>query len=331
MTHTTITRRGVLGAAAAAGALLGLPQGLRAQAAWPEKPVTLILGFPPGGGLDTYVRLLSPFLSEVLGQPVQVENRTGASGNIGTEYVVNADPDGYTILFSTASAMAAASHAFPDLAFDPIADLDHISLATESSYVLLASKELAANTWDEFVALAQSQPGGIVHACAGVGSVNHLIGELISIRSGIQLNTVQYKGGGPALTDLLANQAQVMTISVGQAEPYISSGQLKGLLVCAPTRAKPLPDVPASLEFGIKDLDRMTFWISASAPKGTPGPVLDAFQAALAKCYQNPDLVSRMQASGLTPVASSRADFAAKLAADHALYGEIFTAANIKV
>lgn len=193
----SITRRQFLGSAAAGAATFAMP-GLALARKWPTGPINLVLGFPAGGGLDAYVRLLSPFLSEKLGEQILVENRTGANGNIATENVIRAKPDGHTLLFSTASAMAAASYAFPDLSFNPIEDLNHITLATQSSYVLLGSKELKANTWPEFVELAKSEPGKLVHACAGVGSVNHLLGELLSIRAGIKLNTVQYKGGAPA-------------------------------------------------------------------------------------------------------------------------------------
>lgn len=326
----SVSRRDLLRGAALGAAWLAAPTILRAQD-WPSKPVKIVLGFPPGGGLDTYARLLAPFLSERLGQPVLVENRAGASGNIGTQYVVNARPDGYTVLFGTASAMAAASYSFPDLAFDPITDLDQISLLTDSSYVMLASQELPASTWEEFVALAKAEPGKIVHACPGVGSANHLLGELVSLRAGIELNTVQYKGGGPAMTDLLANQANVTFISVGQAEPYVASGRLKGLLNCAPERAALLPDVPASVEFGLTDVDRLMFWISASAPKGTPVDVLDGFQRAIVDCYQNPDLTARMAAAGLRPVGSTRAEFEARLNADHALVGQVIRDSNLKL
>lgn len=323
-----ITRRRLIGTGAAGAALLALPKITFARD-WPARPISIVLGFPPGGGLDSYVRLLSPFLEEQLGTAIQVENRAGANGNIATEHIVNARPDGYKILFSTCSAMAAASYAFPDLVFNPITDLDHITLATQSSYVLLVSKDLPANTWDEFVALAKADPGKLVHACVGVGSVNHLLGELLSMRAGIQLNTVMYKGGGPAITDLLANQAQLAFISVGQAEPYIKSGDLKAILNCAPERATQLPDVPASAEFGLTDVDQMSFWLSASAPKGTPPEVIQKVQQAIVECYKNTDLTDRMAVAGQTPVGSTPEEFVAKLNADHELYGRIIQDASL--
>jgi tripartite-type tricarboxylate transporter receptor subunit TctC len=322
---TEITRRGVLGAGIVAASLIAAPSALPAQE-WPSEPVTIVLGFPPGGGSDNYVRLLAPFLSEALGQPVSIENRPGANGNIATEYVINAEPDGYTMLFSTPSAMAAASYSFPDLAFDPIEDLKHVSLGTLSYYVLIASKDLPANTWEEFVALAKSKPGEIVHASVGIGSVNEYIVDLLALRAGIELNTVQYKGGGPAITDILANQAQIMTSSIGQSESFLSSGQVKGLLIAAPERAEQLPDNPSSAELGIEGVDQMAFWMGASVPKDTPDEIVDRLYDALAEAHRNPDLVQRMQAIGLTPVASTPAEYEARLRSDHELYGEVYEA-----
>lgn len=327
---TNITRRRLIGTAAAGAAMLAAP-GLAFAADWPKRPVTIVLGFPPGGGLDGFVRVLEPYLAEKLGTRVLIENRTGASGNIATQNVIGAKPDGYTILFSTCSAMAGAEFSTPDLAFDPIEDLSHITLATQSSYVLIASKDLPANSWQEFVALAKAEPGKLVHACVGVGSVNHLLGELLSMRAGIELNTVQYKGGGPAITDLLANQAQVAFISVGQAQSYIANGQLKALLDCAPKRSAQLPDAPASAEFDLKDVDRMSFWIGVSAPKETPPEIVQRIQKAIAECYQTPELTDRMAGMGLTPVGSTTADYVAKLRADHELYGSIVTESGMKI
>ncbi|MDW9782256.1 hypothetical protein GOB92_29630 [Sinorhizobium meliloti] len=145
----------------------------------------------------------------------------------------------------------------------------------------------------------------------------------------MKLNTVQYKGGAPAMTDLLANQAQLTFISVGQAEPYVKSGQLKAILNCAPARAKQLPDVAASTEFGIADVDQMSFWISASAPKNTPAEIVNRIQQAIVDCYKNKDLTDRMATAGLEPVGSTPAEFTAKLKADHDLYGRIIKAASL--
>jgi tripartite-type tricarboxylate transporter receptor subunit TctC len=321
-----VTRRRLLKAGAAAS-LIFAPSVVQAQS-WPARPLTIVIGFPPGGGSDNYVRLLAPFLSQTLGQQVLIENRVGANGNIATEYVIKAKPDGYTMLFSSASALAAAAYSFPDLKFDPIEDLKPVSLGTLSSYVLIANKDLPASTWPEFVTLAKAQPGKLVHACVGAGSVNEYIVDLLTLRADFKVNNVIYKGGGPAMTDLLANQAQFMTSSIGQSESFLKSGQVKGILIAAEKRAPQLPDIPASTEFGLTGVDQMAFWMGAAVPKETPDEIVDALYKAIAQAQRNPDLVSRMVASGLTPVAGTPAEFGARLRSDHALYGEVFKARN---
>lgn len=319
------TRRGLLLGASAAAGLLAAPSVLRA-ATWPTRPVTIVLGFPPGGGSDNYVRLLAPFLSEVLGQQVAVENRAGANGTIATRYVIGAKPDGHTVLFNTSSSMAAGPFTMTDLDFNPVEDLRHVSLGVQSHYVLIANKDLPANTWPELVALAKAQPGKLVHACVGTGSVNEFIVDQLCNLAGIQVNTVIYTGGGPAMTDILANQAQFMTSSIGQSVSYIGQGQVKPILIAAPARAPQLPDVPASAEYNLTGVDQMAFWMGASVPKDTPDAVVQALAEALHKAHQNPTLVEKLQAMGLTPVASTPAEFEARLRSDHALYGAVHKA-----
>lgn len=327
---SNLTRRSILKAGAIGAAMIAAPGTLRAES-WPARPVTFVLGSPPGGGLDTFARLLAPYLSKELGQPVQVENRTGASGNIATEYVVNAKPDGYTFLVGTASALSTASYAFKDLSFDPIEDLDHVSLLTESSYVVLVNKALPVKNWEEFVAYGKENPGKLIHACAGVGSANHLIGELLGLRAGFKFTTVQYRGGGPAITDLLADQANFAFISVGQSLPYISTGQLRGFLNCAPTRASELPDVPASAEFGLADVDKFLWWLSLSGPKGTPDEVQDIIYKAVVECFKNEDLTNRMKGGGFIPVGSTPAELNERVRADHALVGRVIEEAGLQL
>lgn len=320
-----MTRRGLLHGAVAATGLLAMPGVLRA-AAWPAKPLTIVLGFPPGGGSDNYVRVLAPFLSEVIGQQVLVENRPGANGTIATRYVKNAAPDGYTMLFNTSSSMAAGPYTMKDLDFNPIEDLKHVSLGVLSHYVLIANNDLPANSWPELVELAKAQPGKLVHACVGVGSVNEFIVDQLCLLAGIEVNTVIYPGGGPAMTDILANQAQLMTSSIGQAESFLAQKQVKGILIAAPERAPQLPDIPASAEYGLTGVDQMAFWMGASVPKGTPDNVIEALSKALHAAHQKPLLVEKLQTMGLTPVAGTPAEFEARLRADYALYGEVFAA-----
>ena len=321
-----ISRRRLLTASGAALGWLAMPSLARSQGAGLSQPLTIVLGFAPGGGADNYVRLLAPFLSEALGQPVVVENRPGANGTIATRYVKDSKPDGTTLLFNTSSSMAAGSYTMPDLDFDPIEDLRPVTLGVLSHYVLIGAPGLKANNWPEFVALAQSEPGKLVHACVGVGSVNEYIVDHLSQQAGIKVNNVIYPGGGPAMTDLLANQAQFMTSSISQSEGYIRQGQVKALMIAAPKRAPQLPDVPASTEFGLTGVDQMAFWMAASVAKSTPDEIVRLLSDGIAKAQASPDLMEKLGAMGLTPAAAGPADYEARLRADHALYGQVFEA-----
>jgi tripartite-type tricarboxylate transporter receptor subunit TctC len=311
------------------GALALVPSSVRAEA-YPAKPITIINASSAGGGLDSYTRLVATFLSKQLGQRIVVENRPGASGTLGVERLVKSKPDGYTIGFTTPSQIAAAPHAFA-IDYSPIKDLDHITMAAISDYLLIVGATFPANSWKEFVAYAKANPGKIVHACPGVATVNHVAGELLSLRAGIRLNTVQYKSGNPALADVLANQANMMIASVGVSEPYLKSGRVKAIMIMSKKRDPAVPDVPTSLELNLADVDAMSYWIGVHAPKGTPKDRQDAIRTALREVYKDKELLTRMETSGLKPVADSSEQFSARFAADYKLYGEVMAAANIKM
>ena len=329
MINERVSRRAILKAGLSVGALALFPSSVRAEA-YPVKPITIVLASSAGGGLDSFTRLIATFLSKQLGQRVVVENRPGASGTIGVERVVKAKPDGYTISFTTPSQIAAAPHAFP-IAYNPITDLEHITMAAISDYLLIVGANFPANNWKEFVAYAKANPGKIVHACPGVATVNHVAGELLSLRAGIQLNTVQYKSGAPALADVLANQANMMIASIGVSEPYLKSGRVKPIMIMSKKRDASVPDVPTSLELNLADVDAMSYWIGVHAPKDTPKDRMDAVRAALREVYKDKELVTRMEALGLKPIADTSEQFSARFAADYKLYGEVMAAAKIKM
>ncbi len=323
------TRRAFLGATAAVAALSQFPAPGLAQA-YPSRPIRLILGFPPGGGTDAFARMLAPVLSEKVGQPVVVENRTGANGNLATEFVAKAPEDGHTLLISTSSAIVAAPHAFKSMPVDTIKDLAHVTMCTESDFCILSNPGLPAKTFPEFVALAKASPGKLIHAAPGVGSVNQVGGELLAIRTGASFKTVQYRGSGPILTDMLADQVNMTIASVGLAEPYVTSGRRNALLVMSKTRSEQLPNTPCSGELGLKDLDQVTFWVGLHAPRKTPPAIVRKLQATVAEILAGDTLRPRMKTAGLKPVANSSTEFEARLVSDLALYGEIFRTANIQ-
>jgi tripartite-type tricarboxylate transporter receptor subunit TctC len=330
MHHSQNSRRRFLGLSAGMAAAFALPLPARAQA-YPSSPIRIIVGFPPGGGADAFARLLAPYLSEKMGQPIAVENKTGANGNVATEFVSKAKPDGYTLLLSTSSAVVAAPHAFPNMPVNTLRDITPISMAVESEFILITNPTFEAKNWNDFVAFAKKNPGKVVHASPGIGSANHIAGELLSLRTGIKMNTVHYRGSGPIMTDLLANQVNLTIASTGLAEPYITSGRVGALMVMGKQRLPQLPNIPTSAELGIKDLDQITFWLSLHGPKGTPRPIVDKVHESLVAAYKVDALREKIVATGQRPVASTPAAFTARIESDLKLYGEIFKAANIKI
>lgn len=325
----TINRRRFLAmGAGAAAALAAMPSFAQT---YPTRPIRVIVGFPPGGGADAFARLLAPYLESTLGQPIVVDTRSGANGRIATEYVAKQPPDGYTLLLSTSSATVVAPYAAPDMTVHPVRDLAPISLACESEFVLITNPSLEAKTFADFVALARKMPGKLVHGSPGVGSANHVAGELLQLRTGISLNTVHYRGSGPIMTDLLANRVNLTIASAGLAQPYIESNRVGSLMAMSNERLSTLPNIPTSVELGVKDLDRIKFWLSLQAPKGTPQPVIQKIHDALVAAYRIDALRERMSTAGLKPVANTPAQFAARMESELKLYGEIFKSANIKI
>lgn len=330
MLKSNQSRRQVLRQAAGMAAAAALPQVSRAQD-FPSGPIRIVVGFPPGGGADSYARLLAPYLSERLGQPVVIESKTGANGNLATDFVSKARPDGQTLLLSTSSAVVAAPHATPKMPAHPVRDLTPITMAVESEFVLITNPGLEAKNYADFVALAKKSPGSIAHASPGLGSANHIAGELLSLRTGIKMITAHYRGSGPIMIDLLANQVNLTIASVGLAEPYIKSGRVGALMVMGKQRLPQLPNLPTSAELGIKDLDQITFWLSLHAPKNTPRAIVNKVHEALVAVYKIDALRDKILASGQRPVASSPQAFSERIESDLNLYGEIFRGANIKI
>lgn len=324
------SRRAFLSASIAAGATFAFPSIGRAQS-FPSKPVRLILGVAPGGSTDALARLLATHLAEILGQPVVVENKSGANGNLATEAVAKSAPDGHTLLLSTGSQIVAAPHGGSKLPADPIKDLVHIAMVSEGDVVMVTNPALPSRTVEEFVAVAKRDPGKLIHATPGLGSTNHIGGELFAIRTGTSLKTVHYRGSGPIMTDLLANQVNMTIASVGTVEPHVKSGRLVALMMLSSQRSPLLPGVPCSAELKIKDLEQITFWTGLHAPKGTPDPVVRKLQKAFADVLARDAVRERMTATGIKPVGNSPEAFAARIDNDYRLYGEIFRTANIRI
>ena len=327
MQRQPLSRRRLL---AVGAGLLAAPAVARAQG-FPNRPIRLIVGFPPGGGADAFARLVGPYLTERLGRPIVVENRSGANGLLATEFVSKATPDGHTLLLSTSSAMVAAPLSTPNMPVNPIRDLTHISMATESEFVMLVAPGLPVRSFQEFLALAKREQGKLVHATPGIGSANHVAAELLSLREGVSLNTVHYRGSAPIFADLISNQVQMTIASVGLAEPFVKDGRARALLLFSKARTPQLPEVPTSAEAGLADIDQITLWFGLHGPKDMPMAIARQIREALVEAYRVEALKDRMAALALKQIADTSEAFTARMESDLRLYGEIFRTANIRI
>jgi tripartite-type tricarboxylate transporter receptor subunit TctC len=282
--------------------------------------------FAPGGGTDILARVIGQKLTESMGQQVVVDNRAGAGGNIGAELTAKAPRDGYTILMVSASYAVNAS-LYP-LAFDPIKDLAPITQVASVPFVLVAHPALPANNAKELIALARARPGSLNYASSGNGSAPHLAGELLTMSTNTQMVHVPYKGGAPALTDVLAGQVQLLFSTVIQGLPHIKAGKLKAIAIASLKRSPALPQVATLDESGVSGYD-VTNWFGVLAPGGTPAPILVKLNGEIVKHLQSPDLAQRLAAEGADPVGGSARDFERLIQRDIDKYTRIVKAAGI--
>ncbi len=293
--------------AASAALALAVPMFASAQP-WPNKPIKLIVPFPPGGSTDAIGRQLGQELSRLLGQPVLVENKGGANGNIGADYVAKSAPDGYTFLISGVGSNAINYSLYRTL---PFADRDfaHISLLTIGPNVLVANPDFPAKTFAEFIALAKANPGKYSHASSGSGSSGHLAMKMLEAAAGISLVHVPYKGGGPAMTDTIAGQVPLLFINQDNALPQVQAGKVRALAVTSLERNPAYPEVPTIAESGYPGFSAVS-WFGLSAPAGTPKEIIQKMNEAAVKAMNASELKQRQQAQGFVVVANSPAQFA---------------------
>ena len=273
---------------------------------YPSRPVRIIVGFAPGGTSDISARLVGQWLSERLGTQFVTENKTGAAGNIAAEYVVNAAPDGYTLLVF-ASAAAINATLYTNLNFNFIRDIGPVASILRVPNVILVNPSFPAATVPEFIAYAKANPGKINMATAGIGSTPHIFGELFKMMTEVNLLTVHYRGGGPALTDLLGGQVQVMFDPVGEAIGYIKAGRLRALAVTSATRLQALPDIPTVGDF-VPGYEA-DGWSGMGAPKNTPVQITDTLNKEINVGLADPKMRARLADLGSTPLSLSPGDF----------------------
>ena len=309
-------------AALAAVAALAAPAAASAQAAYPSKPITIIVTVSAGGSIDTIARTLAEELAKSLGQPVIVENRPGANGNLAAGAVARAAPDGYTLLATGGSTLNLNPHLYKQLAFDPLKSFAPITMTARTNLILVVHPKLKVDTVEAFVALAKAQPGKLNYGSAGNGSLLHIAGELFNEGAGVDTNHVPYKGIAPAVNDLLAGQIDFMFDSATTV-PHIKAGKLKALAVVGPNRLAALPELKVLSAYGIKGVEVASGWHGLFAPAGTPPEIVARLNSEAVKVLAMPKIQERISALGAEPASSSSAELAKRLAADIERLGPI--------
>jgi tripartite-type tricarboxylate transporter receptor subunit TctC len=298
---------------------------------YPSRPVTIVVGFAPGGGTDTVARVMQKRLAEYLGQSIVVENRAGAGGTIAAAIVSKANPDGYTIMLGTIAALAVAPHLNSKLPYDPLRDFAPISMATVSGNVLVVHpSSVQAKTISEFVKEANSRPGGIAYGTSGIGSAGNLAGELFRLMAKANLIHVPYKGGGPAMSDLLGGQIPSVFASATTATPQVKAGKLRALGSTGAKRSASLPDVPTIAEQGYPGY-AATNWYAYVAPAKTPREIVARLNREIVKTLREPETHGQILKQGEEPTPSTPEELANHIAREHATWGKVIKDAGIPV
>jgi tripartite-type tricarboxylate transporter receptor subunit TctC len=300
---------------------------LAAAEQYPARPVRIIAGFAAGGGVDITARLIGQWLTEHLGQPFVVENRPGAGGNVGTEAVVGAAPDGYTLLLATVPNAVNAS-LYEKLNFNFIRDIAPVAGIIRVPMVLLLNPSVPATTVPEFISYARANPDKINMASAGIGSAPHLAGELFKMMAGVNLVHVPYRGQGPALSDLLGGQVQVLFAATPGTTDYIRTGKLRALAVTSVARADMLPELPTIADF-VAGYEASQ-WYGIGAPRKTPAEIIDRLNTQINAAIAEPAMKARFAAIGGEPLGGSPADFGRLIAEETEKWGKVIRTAGIK-
>ena len=311
----------------AAGLLVALTTSVAAQSDYPNRPVRLIIPFPPGGSNDVVGRMIGTQLTEQLGKQVVVDNRAGAGGVVGTEIVTKAAPDGYTL--GVISLAHAVNPALYKLNYDPIKSFAPISIMATGPNVLVVNPQLPVTNVKELLALAKEKPGTLDYASAGVGSFQHLGGELFKLVAGVNLQHVPYKGGGPAMQDVIAGHVKVMFSSLVQTTPFIQSGQLRALGTGGEKRNPVLPEVPTIAEAGVPGYVAANWW-GIVAPAGTPQPIIDRLYKDMQVVLKSPELTAAFAREGAAAVTMSTAEFTSYIETEIAKWGRVVKEGNIR-
>jgi tripartite-type tricarboxylate transporter receptor subunit TctC len=315
--------------------LAGMPVVAHAQGAakgagqaYPNKPIRLIVAFPPAGSTDIVARLVGQKLSERLGQQVIIDNRGGAGGTIGTELAARANADGYTLTMGTTSTHVIAPAIFPDVKYDPVKDFAPITLVASTPYLLVVHPGVKAKTLKEFIALVKSQPGKLNYASAGSGTTTQIAMEMLKLAAGIDIVHVPFKGNGPAGTATMGGQVQALFGSMPAVLPHAKAGRLNPIAVGTARRSSALPSVPTVAESGYPGFE-VSLWLGFFAPKGTPGPVLKKLYGELVAIAKSPEMKEPFERNGADAVTTTPAELSKLMVVELDKYKKVIKAANI--
>ena len=309
---------------------LGMMPHAAAQESFPNKSIRLVVPFAPGGVTDTSGRLIAENLSKRLGQQVYVENKPGASGNIGTTQVANAEPDGYTLVLGFDGTMVINPHVFDKIPFDTIKDFAPVGKIGNAILILVANPGVPAKTLQEVIALSKKQSGGLSYGTSGVGGTPHIAGELLNQQSGSMLLHIPYKGGGQALIDVQGGTIPLVYTAVAGAYQLVQTGRVIPIAVSSAQRAVSLPDVPTFIESGLKDFV-VDSWVGIFAPAKTPKSIVTRLNNELNLVLKDPDVIAKLNTLGITAAPETPEQFSEEIKKDLARYGAVVKAAGIRV
>jgi tripartite-type tricarboxylate transporter receptor subunit TctC len=300
-----------------------------AQGTYPTKAIRLIVPYTPGGVTDTSARLIADQMSKRLGQQIIVENKPGASGNIGTSQVAQADPDGYTLLLGFDGTMVINPHVFASVPFDSVKDFAPVGKIGDADLVIVAHPSVKANNIKELIALSKSDPNGLNYGTSGLGSTPHIAGETLNMKSGSKLVHVPYKGGGQAMIDLQGGNIPLVFTAVAGALPHIKAGRIKALGVPSATRSPSLPDTQTFIEAGLPNF-LLASWVGILAPAKTPAAIITKLNSTLNDVLNDPDVKKRLEVLGITATPGTPKAYGDQIKNDLASYAAVVKAANIK-
>jgi tripartite-type tricarboxylate transporter receptor subunit TctC len=317
--------------AALGGTLAGaLPRAPYAQGTWPDRPIRLIVPFPPAGGTDVISREIAAKVGSATGWNLVVDNRPGAGGNIGLDAVAKAAPDGYTVGMGQTANLAINPALYPRMPYDPLRDFTLVSTVASQPNVLVVSKNAAYRTVAELVAVAKAKPGGLTAGNAGNGTVGHLAGEMFALRAGVELVAVPYRGAGPVLTDLLAGRVDLFFANPLAVQGALESGDLRALAVTSAARMRALPNVPTVAESGYAGFEAVN-WTGLVAPARTLAPIVSRLNEEIRKVLRQDDVLARLAAEGSEPMGSTPEEFRAFLTTEHEKWGKVVRDARVQL